>query len=153
MSTARMQTYVPLIQKFVARVFLYHTAIAEELGLHGTDLKALQLLGQESMSPGALGEQVGLTGAAITALIDRLEQAGYVVRERDAGDRRRITVHAVPAKLRAVDKLYAAQNSHMAKLLSKYSADEFRAITDYLTQATRMLAEEVKERQAKPKGR
>ena len=151
MSNVRMRTYVPLIQRFVARIFLYHTAVAEQLGLHGTDLKALQLLGHESMSPGALGEQVGLTGAAITALIDRLEQAGYVVRERDTEDRRRLTVHAIPAKLRTANRLYATQNARMSKLLSKYSADEFLAINDFLAQATHMLTEEVEELRNKPK--
>ena len=44
------------------------------------------------------------------------------------------------------------QNTRMSKLLSKYSADEFLAITDFLTQATHMLTEEVEELQNKAKG-
>jgi DNA-binding MarR family transcriptional regulator len=150
MSTARLQAYVPLIQKFAARVVLFHSAVAGKLGLHTTDLKSLRLLGEESMSASALGEQIGLTGAAVTALIDRLEKAGYVVRERGADDRRRITVHAVPKKLREVDTLYTGQHARMSKLLSKYSADEFRVIADFLEQATRVLTEETKNLQDKP---
>jgi DNA-binding MarR family transcriptional regulator len=147
MSTARMQAYVPLIQKFVARVVLFHSAVAGKIGLHATDLKTLRLLGEESMSAGALGEQIGLTGAAVTALIDRLEKAGYVVRERGADDRRRVTVHAVLEKLREVDSLYAGQHARMSKLLSKYSADEFRVIADFLEKTTQVLAEEAKKLQ------
>ena len=123
---------------------MFHSAVARKLGLHATDLKGLRLLGNESMSAGALGEQTGLTGAAVTALIDRLEKAGYVVRERGADDRRRITVHAVPEKLREVDSLYEGQHARMSKLLSKYSADEFSVIADFLEQTTEVLAEEAK---------
>ena len=102
------------------------------------------------MSAGALGEQTGLIGAAVTALIDRLEQAGYVVRERGADDRRQITVHAVPEMLREVDSLYKGQGARMSKLLSKYSADEFAVVADFLEQTTRVLAEEAKKLRDKP---
>ena len=50
--------------------------------------------------------RIGLTVAAVTALIDRLEKAGYVVRERGLRDHRRITVHANREKLRQVNTLY-----------------------------------------------
>jgi DNA-binding MarR family transcriptional regulator len=134
-----MRTYVPLIQKFVAKAFLHHTAIAERLGLNASDLKALQLLGGESLSPRELGEKIGLTGAAVTTLLDRLEQAGYAARERGHQDRRRVTVHAVPEKLREIDRLYAPQHRRMSRLLARYSDQEFRTVVDFLTQATKML--------------
>lgn len=139
-----MNSYVPLVQNFAARVVLFHSAVAGKLGLHVTDLKGLRLLGKEPMSAGALGEQTGLTGAAVTALIDRLEKAGYVVRERGVDDRRRITVHAVPEKLREVDRLYDGQYARMSKLLSKYSPEEFSVIANFLEQTTQVLAEEAK---------
>ncbi len=150
MSTSRMRSYVPLVQKFAARVVLFHSAVAGRLGLHATDLKSLRLLGEEPMSAGALAEQIGLTGAAVTALIDRLEKAGYVVRERGADDRRRITVHAVPEKLCEVDSLYAGHGARMSKLLSRYSAEEFRVIADFLERTTQVLAEETKKLRDQP---
>jgi DNA-binding MarR family transcriptional regulator len=150
MSTSRLQSYVPLIQKFAARVFLFHSTVAGKLGLHPTDLKGLRLLGEESMSAGSLGERTGLTGASVTALIDRLAKAGYVVRERGADDGRRVTVHVVPQKLREVDTLYKGQHASMSKLLSKYSASEFSLIADFLEQTTQVLAEETKKLQDKP---
>jgi DNA-binding MarR family transcriptional regulator len=143
MSSSRMQVYVPLIQKFAARLVLFHQSVAQKLGLNGTDVHSLRLLGDGSMSAGALSEQIGLTGAAVTALIDRLEKAGYVKRERGS-DRRRIAVHAVPEKLRELDALYAGQGARMEKLLSKYSASEFKVIADFLEQTTVILTEEAK---------
>jgi DNA-binding MarR family transcriptional regulator len=147
MSSSRMNSYVRLAQNFSARVVLFHSAVAAELGLHVTDLKCLRLLGNEPMSAGALGEQVGLSGPAVTALIDRLEKGGYAVRERSADDRRRITVRALPEKLREVDSLYAGQHARMSKLLSKYSPEEFSVITKFLEQTTQVLADETKKLQ------
>ena len=71
---------MPLIRKFAARLVFFHSAIASAFGLNATDLHTLRLLGEQSMSAGELSSQLGLTGAAVTALIDRLERAGYVVR-------------------------------------------------------------------------
>src|SRR5580658_8390661 len=147
MSSSRMKIYVPLVQEFAARIVQFHSAVAERLGLHTTDLRVLRLLGKQPMSAGALADEIGLTGAAVTALIDRLENGGYVLRERSADDRRRVTVHGVPEKLREVSRLYEGQGARMSKLLSKYGAEEFDAIADFLKETTNVLVEEAKKLQ------
>jgi DNA-binding MarR family transcriptional regulator len=139
-----MHVYVPLVQKFAARLVFFHSAVAAKLGLNATDLHSLRLLGDKSMSAGELSDEIGLTGAAVTALIDRLEAAGYVARERGDSDRRRVTVHANREKLTKIDALYASQGSRMKKLLSQYSGEEFRVIMDFLEQTTNMLYAEEK---------
>jgi DNA-binding MarR family transcriptional regulator len=139
-----MKPYVRLVQNFAARVVLLHSAVAAKLGLHLTDLKCLRLLGDKALSPGDLGEHVGLSGPAVTALIDRLEKAGYVTRERGTDDRRRISVRALPQKVREVDDLYAGQYTRMSRLLSKYSSEEFDVIVNFLEQTTEVLVEETK---------
>jgi DNA-binding MarR family transcriptional regulator len=141
-SSQRMDLYIPLVRDFAARVVLFHEAIAQRLGLHATDVKVLRLLGEKAMSAGELAAHAGLTGAAMTALIDRLEAPGYVKRERDPGDRRRVTVRAVPAKIREVDHLYGGLSVEMARLLSTYNAAEFAVIADYLTKAAEILTEQ-----------
>lgn len=141
-SSPRMEIYVPLVQEFAARVILFHEAVAQRLGLHATDVKAMRLLGKNAMTASQLADHTGLTGAAITALVDRLEAAGYVVRERDADDRRKVTIRAVAAKVRGLDQLYASQGLAMSRLLSKYGASEFAAIADYFVNATKILTEQ-----------
>jgi DNA-binding MarR family transcriptional regulator len=140
-SSPRMQRYVPVVREFSARVVLFHEAVAQSLGLHGTDLKVVRLLGEEPMTPGQLVEHTGLTGAAMTAVVDRLVAAGYVTRERDEVDRRRVTVRAVPARTRKIDRLYEAYSGDMAKLLARYDATEFAVIESFLTQTTELLTE------------
>ena len=78
-----MDRYVPLIREFATRDALFHEAVAKTIGLHSTDEKVLRLLGADAMTAGDLVNQTGLTGAAVTALVDRLINLGYVTRERD----------------------------------------------------------------------
>ena len=51
---------------------------------------------------GRLAEITGLTSGAVTRVIDRLEQAGYVRRVPDPADRRRVIVEVVPEKVAAI---------------------------------------------------
>ena len=144
MPSARLNTYVPLIRHFAANLIAFHSVVAQRLCLHVTDLKGLRILERGPMTAGELGEEAGLSGAAVTALIDRLEKAGYVFRERGTGDRRRVTIHVIAEKMTQVDRHYEGQRVSMSKLLSQYSAKEFSAIADFLEQTTRVLANEAK---------
>jgi DNA-binding MarR family transcriptional regulator len=96
------------------------------------------------MSAGELAAHLGLNGAAVSALIDRLEAAGYVARARGTHDRRRVTVHAKPDRLHEIDALYERQRARMNRLLARYSARDFWVISDFLEYTTRVLTEEAR---------
>ena len=96
------------------------------------------------MTAGEISEALGITGAAATAVIDRLKKAGFVARGGDPADGRRVVIRAVPKKIAAVDALYDGQSRAMTKLLSKYSAAEFSAITDFLERTTIVLTDETR---------
>jgi DNA-binding MarR family transcriptional regulator len=68
--------------------------IGRSAGIHPTDADALRLLDLTSGRPtmGELGAALGLSSAAVTGLVDRLEHAGLARRVRDADDRRRVRV-------------------------------------------------------------
>ena len=138
----RMDRYVPLIREFAARDGLFHEAVARTIGLHSTDEKVLRLLGADAMTAGDLVSHTGLTGAAVTALVDRLINLGYVTRERDTGDRRKVVIRTVSAKLRDINRLYGGLRDALQTLLSKYDATEFEAIMDFLANATETMAEQ-----------
>jgi DNA-binding MarR family transcriptional regulator len=142
MSSPRLNRYIPLAREFSTRVILFHEAIAENVGLHVTDVKALLMLAAAPMAPTQLAERLGLTGAAVTALVDRLLAAGFATRERDEEDRRRVTVRAVPAHIRKIERLYDAYSAEIAKILASYDAKEFALLEDYLTRTTRLLTEQ-----------
>src|SRR5216117_3098234 len=73
---------------------LFHAAVAERLGLSATDHKYADLIARQGpMTAGELADRAGLTTGAITGVLDRLERAGWVRRERDPHDRRRSEEH------------------------------------------------------------
>jgi MarR family transcriptional regulator, organic hydroperoxide resistance regulator len=141
-SSARMERYVPVIREFATRDHLLHDAAARRLGVHPTDEKVLHLLAGRALTAGDLVGYTGLTGAAVTALIDRLETQGFVTRERDQDDRRKVTVRAVSAKARELDRLYDGVGGAMEALLVTYDSAEFAAIIDFLVNATAVFAEQ-----------
>jgi DNA-binding MarR family transcriptional regulator len=51
------------------------------------------------MTAGRLAELSGLTTAAVTSVLDRLERAGYARRVRDQEDRRQVIVEVTPLLL------------------------------------------------------
>ena len=140
MANFRLAVYVPVVRRFVLRVLLFHSAVAARVGLNATDLSSLRLLRERSLSAGELAEQLALTGAATTALMDRLESAGYLKRERSKEDRRRVTVHVDEEKLKEIDTLYLDQGVRMGRLLNSYNAEEFRTVMDFLEKTTAILA-------------
>jgi DNA-binding MarR family transcriptional regulator len=135
-----MNRYVPAMRRFAAHSVLLHSAIAEALDLHVTDLRALWLLGEAPRTAGELAEELGLTSAAITALVDRLERNGYVTRQRNNSDRRKVTIEADPERLREVASHYQSQGQAMTEVLDAYSETEFAAIIDFLTRTADVLA-------------
>src|SRR6202451_2267401 len=66
---------------------------AERIGINVTDLNCLNIVALTgSMTAGDLARATGLTTASITGVLDRLEEGGFVRRERDSHDRRRVIV-------------------------------------------------------------
>jgi DNA-binding MarR family transcriptional regulator len=84
-------------------VFLFQ-ALAARSGMNMTDLQCVTLLtATGSMTAGQLAEEMSLTTGAITGLISRLEHAGYVKREKDPADGRRVIIRPVMEALSSVD--------------------------------------------------
>lgn len=91
------------------RTVVFHSAVAARLGITITDLSCLNLLRMRGpLTPGELADLLGIArGGAITTVVDRLERAGYVRRNRDARDRRRVRVEPVAVRAEvAVAPLY-----------------------------------------------
>src|ERR1700744_359744 len=69
---------------------LFSQAVASRLGIASSDLECLDIVVLRGpVTAGELATATGLTTGAITGVIDRLEQAGFVRRTRDAADRRK----------------------------------------------------------------
>src|SRR5262247_1705136 len=73
-------------------------AAADRYGLNRTDMRALDIVGRAGpLAPTALARRLGITTGGVTSVLDRLEQAGYIRRRPDPGDRRRQVVETTEA--------------------------------------------------------
>ncbi|MBP7451838.1 MAG: MarR family transcriptional regulator [Ottowia sp.] len=69
-----------------------------ELGLtYPQYIALLALWEQDDVTVSALGERLALDSGTLTPLLKRMEAAGWVVRERDADDERRVRVRLTPS--------------------------------------------------------
>ena len=66
-------------------------------GYRRSDAGAVRLLAAGPLTPGTLGERLGITRQAARKLIDALEQRGYARTESDRHDRRRVNATLTPA--------------------------------------------------------
>ena len=86
-----------MVLRLVAEVCLREHGASQRLGLGGTDVRFLTLLDLHGpLTPGRLAALTGLTTGSVTGVIDRLERGGFVGRERDDADRRKVRVVPVP---------------------------------------------------------
>ena len=68
-------------------------ALSREIGVSVPEMLVLEYLDADgSIGPSELARRLQMTSGAMTALVDRLEASGHVVRERHPSDRRRVIV-------------------------------------------------------------
>ena len=128
-------------RKYSDTSILMHEAIARKAGLSGTDHKYLGLLIQHGpMTAGELSRRTGLTGGAITGLIDRLEKKKLAKREFDKEDRRKVFIVANEANaMKLLTPLFKELQQKTAKLLASYSDTELEIIKKYMLEATDVM--------------
>ncbi len=117
-------------------VVLFHSAIAERLGINVTDWRCLELLLRTGpTNPTRLAQHTGMSSAAIAQILGRLERAGLVVRSPDPSDGRRTLVHPVsdPDRERELGELFAALQRRVAELTASFTADQLAAIATFVT--------------------
>ena len=145
------------VRRSSAQGVLFGQTVANRVGLSNSDMECLDFLILEGrVTAGRLAEVTGLTTGAITGVVDRLEQAGLVRRERDDNDRRKVFIAAVPENTAKIGKFYEHLQRAMLKVWDSYSDAELRLLLRFATQGYEtMLAatEELKAMIEEPKGK
>ncbi len=111
----------------LSMVFRY--AIAERLGLTVSDLECLDYLADVgSATAGQVAERTNLTTGAVTSMLRRLQQAGYVTAERDPADRRRVVVTLRPERTAELARPYERFAARAARLVEGYTVEEIELL-------------------------
>jgi DNA-binding MarR family transcriptional regulator len=116
-------------------------AAADRIGLNATDLNCLNILSfSGQLTAGELATATGLTTASITGVADRLEEAGYVRRERDPHDRRRVVIRLVLERaLQDVAPVFLPMILGWQEVVVRYSDDELRLIVEFYGQMEQVI--------------
>jgi DNA-binding MarR family transcriptional regulator len=117
------------IRRSTASGAIFSQSVANYVGVSSSDLECLDFLNLEGrVTAGRLAEVTGLTTGAITGVVDRLEKAGFVRRERDEEDRRKVFIVPVPENIAKVGKCYEPVQRAMFELWRAYSESELRLL-------------------------
>jgi DNA-binding transcriptional ArsR family regulator len=112
---------------------LVSQAAADQIGINATDLNCLNILSFSGhMTAGELARATGLTTASITGVADRLEEAGFVRRERDARDRRRVVIRLVLERaLSDIAPVFLPMVRALQDVAGRYTDDELQLIVGF----------------------
>ncbi|MER6155792.1 MarR family transcriptional regulator [Streptomyces sp. NPDC001868] len=122
----------------IATMIVGQQEFARKLGLSVTDLVCFAYVMEAGDTPVTAGDLAGrahVTTGAVTGVLNRLERGGFVTRQPDPADRRRVRVVAVPDAAERVLAVYGPFYARLAELFAQYSADELALLTDWFGRA------------------
>lgn len=137
---------VRLLQRYVVEAVRLGRVFAEKHHMHPTDWAALLAVIQgdrigRPLTPGELGQCLGISSGATTAVLDRLERAGHVRRVRDDRDRRRLTLHRAESATALLHTFSEPLDAAMDAIVVGYSGGELAVVQRFLDDAIGQVAE------------
>jgi len=132
---------------------LLGAASAERIGINVTDLNCLNLLWLSGdMTAGDLARVTGLTTASITGVLDRLEESGFVHRERDTQDRRRVIVRPDPARgARDVGPVFAPVVMAWRAVAAGYTDEQLGLLLEFQGRVEQIMRDRLVELRTDPR--
>lgn len=124
----------------------FDQAASADLGIHRSDLRALNALEHGPRSAGDLADALLLTTGSVTALIDRLEAAGYVTRQPDPTDQRRVKVELTPQTFAAFARVYRPCGDAVQSALAAFEAGHLADAADVMDHVAKAVADQTDQR-------
>ena len=111
---------------------LFRNHVAHMLEIYSTDLECLEYLQSHGPVPtGELSSMRGLSSGAMTSVIDRLEKSGFVRREHDKIDRRKVIIYPIPNTINSCLNYYEPYTDKVKNVLLKFNESELEIIKSY----------------------
>lgn len=121
-----------------------------------TDMQVIDLLDtMGSATAGQLADLTGLTTGAITGMINRLEEAGFVSRERDPDDARRVIVRLATGKdaTQELGRIFASLENAWEDLALQYDDAQIAFLLEFLKRGTAISRNELVRLREAPSGK
>jgi len=123
---------------------VFSQAVARKLGIGASDLECIDIIAlDKAVTAGELARATGLTTGAVTGIVDRLERAGYVRRERDLADRRKVHVKMLPRAMAKAAAQYGPLAAAVDDLLTGYSDAELTLLLGFFTRSAEVMQREI----------
>lgn len=131
----RSEPETQLLRQIQVAGSMAEQVMARRLEVNGTDLAAMGHVSaaEPPIGPRELSQRLGLSPAAVTEVVDRLESAGHLVRQRDTRDRRRVQLRPSPTAVGRVLTEIAPLTRELDALADSFDDAERAAIGRYLT--------------------
>ena len=110
-------------------------SVGEHVDLGAVEMDFLDLISRKApTTPGELATTTGLSPATVTGILDRLENGGWIRRERDVGDRRKVLVDIEMKRAPELGRLYGGMLARLHEILERYSDEELEVLAGFLRQ-------------------
>lgn len=117
---------VAALTRLEAAVSALRARLRDQLGVSGSDLTVLQFVSRaedadRTVRVKDLAKHLGLTGPAVTGMVDRLEQSGHLNRVPNPADGRSRHIELTETARRDYSVAMDGTNKHLHELLASFS--------------------------------
>lgn len=133
----------------------FFRAAAARIQMTDTDMHVMDILESTGeASAGQLADLMGLTTGTFTAILNRLEKAGLVHRERDPKDGRRVIVRLAKGAQggQEIDPLFASLGNAWEVLANSYDDEHKAFLLEFLQRSNALAREEIARLRESPAG-
>jgi len=141
-----LEEFVREVRQFNGLSASFFRAAAARIGMNVTDLQVTDMLDMTGpATAGHLAELMGLTTGAVTGMIDRLEKARLVSRERDPEDGRRVIVRLTPNEdaLRETGPVFDSIGRGWDQITSGYTDEQLAFLLEFLKESNALSRQEI----------
>ncbi len=150
--TGEATRLVRALRAYLNETEIYIGAAGREAEMHRTDLTGLTLIMDRgnvgaSTTPGQLSTAMRLSAPATSAMLDRLERLGHVVRHPHPSDRRSVVLEITDHAREVGEAMFGRLAAHLAPILGERSEGELADLAGLLEQiveATKAASDEIR---------
>ena len=131
------------VRDYGVHLTLFRNAMNEWAGVNATDMECLRLLFAKGVAtPSELAKHTGLTSGATTAMLDRLEKAGWIERRPNPDDRRGFLIAPAKSSAERAASWFESARKAQDELMSSYSEEELEIIADVFERFVKLWDQE-----------
>src|SRR3954469_4359086 len=129
-----LEDLIDALRLFTVETDVFVDVFARAHGLGRNDLNAIMWISEgtrsgQPITAGELATRLGLGAPATTGLVDRLENAGHVRRQRGPHDRRKVTIVMEPPALQLARDFFVPLGHLMHDVVAEVSSSDLQRAT------------------------